>query len=66
MEPWYVSAPGVSIIFYLTFNRGTCPLTSLENYFRKRLNLPTIRGFIGHHILKHVYKKRNKQRETDF
>ena len=52
LEPWYVSAPCVSIIFYLTFNRAPCPLTQIENFFRTRLGLPEIRGFIGHYILR--------------
>jgi hypothetical protein len=51
-EPWYVAVPCVSVIFFLTFNRGTCPLTSLENFFRKKLGLPQIRGFVGHYILR--------------
>lgn len=53
LEPWYVAAPIMSLILLLTFSRVLdCPLTTLENYYRKKLGMRRIGGFVGHYFIK--------------
>ena len=50
--PWYISFPIVSWLINLPRAMIKCPLTELENYFRKQLGLPKIKGFLSHYIKK--------------
>ncbi|MBM3417341.1 MAG: DUF2784 domain-containing protein [Bacteroidetes bacterium] len=52
--PWYVCFPVISFVLNLSVNRWVCPLTMLENYFRGKLKLPLIHGFIGHYFFKTI------------
>src|SRR6185436_21164928 len=51
-EPWHVAAPLASFVVWITFDRGVCPLTRLENCVRRRLGLPEVFGFIGHYFVR--------------
>lgn len=51
---WYISVPLVTFLVRLAIVERRCPLTALENYIRKKVNLPTINSFIGHYIVKHI------------
>ena len=52
-EPPWVSLPLVGWIMYLGFSRVLdCPYTRLENYLRRKLNLPEIKTFLKHYYLK--------------
>jgi hypothetical protein len=46
-----VACPCMSIVVFLSFNRSPCPLTILENKYRRELGLTEIRGFIGNYFL---------------
>jgi hypothetical protein len=48
--PLYIWMPLNSFILTVSFARDVCPLTRLENKLRRSLNMPEIRGFIGHYI----------------
>lgn len=51
-EPWYVSIPIVSWLINIGSLRGLrCPLTELENYLRRKIGLPEIKGFVSKYIL---------------
>ncbi|MBP7209610.1 MAG: DUF2784 family protein [Paludibacteraceae bacterium] len=50
--PWYVSVPLVTWLVALATNPIRCLLTDLENKIRERLNMPKIKGFIKHYILR--------------
>ena len=50
-EPWYVSVPLVVWVLNLMTLPVRCPLTTLENYFRRKLGIPTIKGFVSRWIL---------------
>lgn len=52
MAPWYIALPLCSFLVLLSTSRDQCPLTRLENKLRRKLNLPTIKGFIGHYLLR--------------
>ena len=51
-EPLWISLPLSSWILHLGFTRIKCPLTKLENYFRDKLYLPKIKGFMSHYYKK--------------
>ena len=51
-EPLWISLPLCSWIIHLGCTRNDCPLTKLENYFRDKLYLPKIKGFISHYYKK--------------
>ncbi len=56
-SPWYIALPVMSYIALLCFSKVLdCPITKLENKIRKRMNLPEIKGFMGHYMIK-PYKK---------
>ena len=58
LEPWYVAAPIMSLVLLLTFSKVLdCPLTTLENHYRKRLGMKRIGGFVGHYFLKPIRKR---------
>lgn len=51
--PFYVALPIMSYIFTISFSRDfTCPLTAAENRLRRKMDLPEIKGFIGHYFVK--------------
>jgi hypothetical protein len=53
---WYVWIPLWSFQVNLMFNRSwKCPLTELENRYRKKLGMKPIGGFVGHYIKKPIY-----------
>lgn len=52
IEPPWISLPCCSLIFFLSFQKEVqCPLTRLENIYRKKLGMPTINRFIGHYFI---------------
>jgi len=52
-EPPCVSLPLLAWILYLGFSKVLdCPFTRLENYLRRKLNLPEIKTFLKHYYLK--------------
>jgi len=52
-EPPWVSLPLLAWIMYLGFSKVLdCPYTRLENYLRRKLNLPEIKTFLKHYYLK--------------
>ena len=44
-EPFWISLPIVGWIMYLMFGRLTCPYTTLEDWLRRKLNMPEIKLF---------------------
>lgn len=60
LAPWYISIPLCTFLFWFTNERNlVCRLTELENKLRLRLNLPEIRGFIGHYLKRPLKKAWN-------
>lgn len=55
--PFYIWIPLNSFILITIFSRQLCPATRLENYFRQKVGMPTIGGFIGHYIFQPIKKK---------
>ena len=52
-EPPWVSLPLLAWILYLGFSKVLdCPFTRLENYLRRKLDLPEIKTFLKHYYLK--------------
>ena len=63
LSPWYIALPIMSYIGLLTFSRVLdCPMTKLENTIRQQMNLPEIKGFIGHYMLKPLKRAQVKKR----
>jgi len=58
-EPIWVSLPIFTWIMHLTLNRLDCPYTRLENYLRRKLELPEITTFISHYYKKPYHKLMN-------
>jgi hypothetical protein len=51
LAAWYIACPLCSFILLNMFDRGDrCPITTLENYYRRKAKMPLIRGFVGHYI----------------
>jgi len=66
MEPWYIAAPIMSLVLLLTFSKVIdCPLTLLENYYRKRLGMKRIGGFVGHYFLKPLRRRHGKKESRE-
>ncbi len=63
---WYIALPLMSYIGLLTFSRVLdCPLTRFENKLRRSLEIPEIKGFIGHYLVKpYVRYKRSKRKRA--
>jgi len=66
-DPWYRDVqvfqawPICSVILFLSFARGLeCPITRLENYYRRELKMPEIKGFIKHYVIKPYISTRRK------
>ena len=51
-EPIWISVPLTSWVVHLGCTRVDCPLTKLENYLRRELYLPQIKGFMSHYYKK--------------
>lgn len=49
LQPWYISVPLTTWIINLAVLPVRCPLTTLENYVRVKLNMQRISGFIDHY-----------------
>lgn len=63
-QPWEVALPLCSFIFWISCNKGgMCPMTAIENKVRKQLDMPEIRGFVKHYIIKPVFKLKRKLRK---
>ena len=45
--PWYLSAPVVFAVVWVTCSPVDCPITRWENEVRKQLGWRTIRSFLG-------------------
>jgi len=67
IEPFWIALPIMSFIALITFSKElVCPLTMLENRFRKSAGQPEIKAFIRHYLIKPwrrkvVHKRRAKQ-----
>ena len=60
IEPPWIVLPCCSLIFFLSFQKEVqCPLTRLENIYRRKLGLPTIKGFVGHYFVSPLRKKKS-------
>lgn len=44
--PWYVSVPLITALFSPVIGASYCALNQLENYFRERLGLRQIEGYV--------------------
>jgi membrane protein insertase Oxa1/YidC/SpoIIIJ len=49
-QPWYVALPIITLIVNLMFSPISCPLTRLENHYRRRMGKTPIAHFVGHYI----------------
>ena len=49
--PWYLAAPVVFAVVWVTCSPVDCPLTRWENLIRQQLEWRTIRSFLGHYYL---------------
>lgn len=56
LEPWWVAFPLCTFIGWVTLTRSVCPLTAIENKWRKEEGLREIGGFVGHYMFKHIKK----------
>jgi hypothetical protein len=53
MTPWYVWIPLETWLVNTTLGKTlVCPVTEYENYLRRNLGMPEIRGFIKHYFVK--------------
>lgn len=52
--PWYVALPLMIWIVHLMMTRIECPITTLENYLRKKLGMKQIPTFVGFYIVRPV------------
>lgn len=57
MAPWYVSIPLMSWLANLMFTAQPCPLTKLEDRYRRHLGLPEVKHFMGHYFVWPLKKK---------
>ena len=57
-EPFWISLPIVGWIMYLMFGRLNCPYTVLEDYLRRKLNMPEIRLFFKHYYKDKFFKNK--------
>lgn len=61
---WYIAAPLMTFIVWLSASRAnSCPVTELENVFRRRLGLKEVRGFIGFYFLRPARRLLGLQRK---
>lgn len=71
LAPWYIALPLMSYIGLLTFSKVLdCPMTKLENSMRRRMDLPEIKGFIGHYAIKplkrtQIRRRKAKEKQTE-
>jgi len=49
--PWYLALTLDALIFRVVFSRAECPLTSLENYYRRKLLIDDSKGFLKDYII---------------
>mgnify|MGYP003643778424 CR=1 FL=1 len=49
--PWFVAITLIALVIRVIFSPDECPLTTLENVFRKKLNLKPSKGFLKDYIL---------------
>lgn len=49
--PWFVAITLIALVIRVIFSSDECPLTTLENTFRKELNLKPSKGFLKDYIL---------------
>lgn len=49
--PWFVAITLIALIIRVIVSQDECPLTTLENHIRIRLNLPLSRAFLKDYIL---------------
>ena len=66
--PWYVALPLCTFIAVISFSRVLdCPLTAIENKFRKEIGLPPIKAFIKHYFIRPYvrvrYNRKKKRKE---
>lgn len=60
--PWFIFIPLITFEINLIFNRAfaSCPITSLENKIRTKLDKPIIKSFLGHYVfwpVRRFYRK---------
>lgn len=49
--PWYIATTLIALIVRVIVSPNVCPLTSAENYFRRKLGLKSSHGFLKDYIL---------------
>lgn len=54
VEPWYISIPINTFLFFFVTNPVKCKVTELENYLRQKLGMKRIGGFVSFYIVKPI------------
>ncbi len=54
--PWYLALPVCGYIVNLMLQPGECVLTRIEDWIRRSLNMPEIKLFIKHYVVKPILK----------
>ena len=65
--PWYISIPLLSWFVNATIGQGwICPVTAVENRYRKKVGYPQIDTFVKHYYIKPYmrYKIKSKIRSA--
>jgi len=66
-EPFYVACPIMSLILVMSLAPWwICPLTQLENKFRKELGLKEVHGFVGHYVIRPLRRLVRGQKQRIF
>ena len=52
--PWYMCLLILTIVFRIGMSREECPLTSIENLVRRKLNMPKSTGFLKDWIIRPI------------
>ena len=55
-EPFWISLPIVGWILHLMFGRLACPYTRLEDWLRRKLDMPEIKLFLRHYYKDKFFK----------
>ncbi len=52
--PWYTALPLMIWIVHLMMTRIECPITTLENWLRRKLGMKQIPAFVGYYIVRPI------------
>jgi len=58
-EPWYVSLPLCTFIWFFSTTRVECKLTKWENDLREKLGMKKIGAFVGHYFFRPFKRKKH-------